>query len=703
MRFSLITSVALVCATAFSSHAQVRVPIHDVRGSAPTRNSLVLEPLAAEAKISTLITTGSVQRQKVIVLLWNQEITNPSLAADMFPFQRERFQQESARAADEVLRSVSPGEVEVTERYSAIAGFAARVSAEGMRRLAQHEYVRAIVPDVPVQKHRVEGNALMSVPQVHARGQRGAGATVAVIDDGVDFTHPELGNGAFPNSVVIGGYDFEYRVEDPAPIRDRSTGQLESHGTSVAAIIAGRGAAGQGIGVAPEAKIVGLRTTTYSEVIAALDWVATNSARFTPNIRVVNMSIGFDGLGFFTSNCDGDVNAVPMRESVARLTSMRIAVVGSAGNETKRNSIQIPGCLSQIISVGAVYDANLGGIGFSDCQDPSTGGDVVACYSNSASYLQLLAPSHAARTAKAGGGHDATFGGTSAAAPYTAGVLALLMSQYPGKNVSEYLGVLKQTGRPIRDAKSGITTPRVDADRAFQALAGNSGGPTGSQTYFIPAVARASGANNTFFQTDMKVFNGGSAAASVEAFLLDTTDNATAYKGTFSVPAGQSIAVNDAVSAVFSLPQGVGGMVLFSNQPLQVTSTTYTTNNICPDKGGTLGQYIPGASASEGGTRLRVYNLVQNSQFRTNLGVLNTKPTPASVTITIRNGNGAVLGQQQVTLGTYGWRQFNRIIEPMGGSSNAYAEITSDSAVLAYASVVDNFTGDPYYVPGRNE
>jgi len=698
---------AVASAFAVPAFSQERVPVTPNRiAPAPVSLSFDVDAGAAEGKISPLLRAMNKVSSptKVIVLLWNQEITNPSLDLDRFPSQLERFRLESDRATGEVLRRVSPSSVKVDVRYESISGFSAEVTGEGISQLALHPYVRSIVPDVPVTHHRVEGAALMGVPAVHTRGQRGAGVTVAVIDDGVDFTHPELGNSAFPNSVVIGGYDFEFRVEDPSPVIDRSTGKPESHGTSVAAIIAGRGSSGNGAGMAPEAKIVGLRSTSYAEVISALDWVVTNHTRFTPAIRVVNMSIGFDGLGFFTSNCDNDTNATPMREVVGRLTALKIATVGSSGNEAKTNSIQIPGCITQVISVGAVYDAVLGSAQFSDCSDSTTAADQVTCYSNSASYLQLLAPSHLAKTAQAGGGYTPDFGGTSAAAPYTAGTMALLMSAFPGKNVSEYLGVMRQTGKSIRDPKSGFSTPRVDVDRAYQSMAGGGNNtPGGGATYFIPAVARASGANNTFFQTDIKVFNSGSSTASVDAFLLDDADNATAFKGSFTAPAGQSVAFNDAVQSVLKLTTGVGGMVLFSNQPLQVTSTTYTTNNICPEKGGTLGQYIPGAASTEAGTRQAIYNLVQNSAFRTNLGVVNTKTTPANVLITIRNANGEQLGQVSVQLGAYGWRQVNRIIEQFRTTSNAYAIITSDSPILSYASVVDNATGDPYYVPGRNE
>ena len=103
--------------------------------------------------------------------------------------------------------------------------------------------------------------------------------------------------------------------------------------------------------------------------------------------------------------------------------------------------IAFPACISSIISAGAVFDADLGGLGF--CVDPTscaqnkqtyasctpqdvawaytTSADQEAPYSNTASFLSLLAPSHNAYTTAMGGGYTPTFGGTSAASPYAAG------------------------------------------------------------------------------------------------------------------------------------------------------------------------------------------------------------------------------------------------------------------------------------------
>jgi len=88
---------------------------------------------------------------------------------------------------------------------------------------------------------------------------RGAGVAIAIIDDGVEADHPQLGGPGYPNAKVIGGYDFGLNDPDPRPgpsLQDR-------HGTAVAGIAAG-GLVEVGDyvgGVAPNAKIYALKVS----------------------------------------------------------------------------------------------------------------------------------------------------------------------------------------------------------------------------------------------------------------------------------------------------------------------------------------------------------------------------------------------------------------------------------------------------------
>lgn len=661
----------------------------------------------AEAKLSPDLArlapaSGPVE---VIVLLWDQEVTNVALDAASFATERAAFAAEAERSIDAVVGALGRSDLVVTRRYQSFAGFAARASIETLRRLAEDPLVRVVVPNLKAVPDRIQGNTITGVPAARVRGARGAGVSVAVIDDGVDYMHPELGGGRIPNSVVVAGWNFVNNTSDPAPGRDTTTNVLESHGTSVAAIIAGRGEShALSNGVAPDAKIVALRADASDQVLQALDWIVANGNRIQPNIRVVNMSISFPDGGFFTSNCDAAQIALTFASAVNRLTALNIAVVVSSGNQNKIDRTAIPACLSQAISVGATYDANIGRASFKECTDQSTAADIVTCYSNSASFVSLLAPSHLCRTAQAGGGYDPVFGGTSAAAPYTAGAFAVLMGAAPGRTPSQYRDVLRSTGRLIRDPKSGISTPRIDVDRALEALT-QSSNPTFAYRYFIPAVARSVGQNGTFFQSEMRIFNRGTAPATVRMFLLQTTNNATAHSAEVTVQPGRSAAFADIVKTLIRLDAGIGSLLIDSTQPLHVTSSTFTTNNICPDRGGTLGQFIPASETSQASTRQRLYHVVHNSAFRTNLGLASVTRDPASVTIVVRDANGSVLGQTTASLGIFGWQQIGSIVDAVRGGTtdDAYIDVTSDRPLLTYVSIVDNKTGDPIYVGGTNQ
>lgn len=640
-----------------------------------------------------------------IVTLWDQEVTKPSLGELRFESNVDAYVAEANRTVDEALRVA--GITTPKHRYQSFAGFSADLTPYQIERLVDSPLVRMISPDWPMVLHRKEGNAIMTVPAVHALGKKGAGVSVAVIDDGVDYTHPELGGGTFPNSLVVDGYDFVDDVKDPSPAFDNSTGDYFTHGTSVSGIIAGQGDPSTGAtGVAPQAKIVAFRARSGGQVLAAYDYIATHATGQTyPPIKVVNMSFAFDDAGFFSSNCDSESGFEGFKSAFDRLNALGIVLVASSGNEAKTNGVALPGCMSKVVAVGAVYDANIGGVRFpdTDCTDSSTAADMVTCYSNSSSFVALLAPSHKCRTTKAGSGrYDNEFGGTSAAAPYTSGAFAVLASAFPGRTPQQYLDIFRSTGKSITDPKSGRTTPRVDLNAAYQALAGGGGG-TKSNVYFVPASARVAG-GSAFFQTDARIFNKSTSTANVEMCLLDKTDNSTAACAAFTVSGSQARAIDDVIATAMGMGSGVGALLIASDQPLVITSDTYALNAICPAAGGTMGQYIPAVAINRAGTSQRIYHVINDARFYTNFGVLNASNAAAAVNVTVKSGTGGTLGSSMpIALGPYGWRQISRFVDAVGGgsTSNAYIEVTSNVPVISYTSVLDRKTADPFFVLGE--
>jgi hypothetical protein len=321
------------------------------------------------------------------------------------------------------------------------------IEAIHLLKLAENPFVLSISPDLPIVFHRAEGAALMGVPAFRNQtGRNGAGVGIAIVDSGIDATHGELtgqivANGDFRSP---GGTDYS---------------DSEGHGTMVAGVAAGKTG-----GIAPGARLWNAKVSTAASILSALDSLYSNRNSYG-GLHIVNMSFGFPDL-LFTSDCDTAVP--PFTAAVEKLHSAGILVFVSAGNQAMA-AVSFPSCLSKVISVGAVYDGNIGPAIFSDCSDLWTAADKITCYSNSAPPLDILAPSHCARTTARGGAYESCFGGTSAAAPYAAGVAALLKSVKPEASASQIRNALTSTGKQITDV-TAITRPRVDIAQAYAFL-----------------------------------------------------------------------------------------------------------------------------------------------------------------------------------------------------------------------------------------
>ncbi|MCK4578784.1 MAG: S8 family serine peptidase, partial [Candidatus Marinimicrobia bacterium] len=280
------------------------------------------------------------------------------------------------------------------------------------------------------------------------------------------------------------------------------------HGTACAGIAAGDlGTVGDYIGgVAPGAKLYALKITytatgvrAYtSDMVEAWDWCVDHQNDDPSNpIMVISMSFGFSG-GRHTATCDDWSTALTTAASNAKAAGMTLFV--SSGNDGYCDAISFPACITHVISVGAVYDANIGRhpqpphvgcisnyscAGYTEgctcaekCYvDETTAPDQVTTYSNSASFLDILAPSNHCTTTELRGGYWTAapgFGGTSAACPYAAGAAACL--QEAANDIRGFYltpngvqNLLTNTGDPITDPKVAITTPRVNL---FMAVCG---------------------------------------------------------------------------------------------------------------------------------------------------------------------------------------------------------------------------------------
>ncbi len=386
----------------------------------------------------------------------------------------------------DVLDQIPPSQFRLKHRFKNILGFGGNITEAGLRALAASPDVEKIEEAIIVRPNMAQGIPLMNA--VAARSAYdGTGISVAIVDTGIDYTHPMLGGGGFPNSKVIGGYDFGDVNADPM--------DCQGHGTSVAGISAGTLAAGPGDyigGVAHNAKLYALKivpgctgSASTLDIIAAWDWAVTNQNADPANpILAINTSFGG---GYYTSACD--LSQSGLAAAATNAVNNGITLFASSGNDGFCDGMGSPACVSDAVSVGAVYDANVGSPGFciSDsscigvewlscpgnwaCFETGASADLVTCYSNSAGFLDILAPSNNAYTTALGGGYSTGFGGTSAASPYSAGAAAV-MQHYAKSTTGSYFTPaevktrLVTYGDPILDSKSGIAKPRVNLDEA---------------------------------------------------------------------------------------------------------------------------------------------------------------------------------------------------------------------------------------------
>lgn len=418
----------------------------------------------------------------------------------------------------EFITRIDTRNIRIQKTFKYTFGFAATVTAEGLEELLAQPDVLSISEDIPLQPHTSQGLSLMNSLSPRSTYD-GSGIAIAIVDTGIDSSHPNLGgNGTFPNTKVIGGYDIGDNDADPRP----NINSGEAHGTACAGIAAGDiDATGDYIGgVAPGAKLYSLKITEgdggtafASSMIAAWEWCLTHQYD-DPNNPILIISTSFGG-GRYSSTCDDEVP--DMTQAATNAISAGISIFVSSGNEGYCDSLAWPACISNVNAVGAVYDSAFGD--FSPClpsascaektfttgcgdynfyATDSTAPDSVTSYSNSASFLTLFAPSNMAYTTDITGPGGYTsddyvsgFGGTSAAAPYAAGAAAVL--QHAAKiKIGTYLqpgqlqDFLTQYGDSVTDGKVAITKPRINLDNAVNQV------PTGT-TYTITASWESNG------------------------------------------------------------------------------------------------------------------------------------------------------------------------------------------------------------------
>jgi subtilisin family serine protease len=271
-----------------------------------------------------------------------------------------------------------------------------------------------------------------SVPQIGApaawqAGYTGKGVSVAVLDTGIDKSHPDLA------SQVAGAKNFTQEADE----------DLVGHGTHVASTIAGTAAASNGKykGVAPDAKLYDGKVCEQagcpeSAILAGMEWAANEV-----KAKVVNLSLG----GADTPEVD------PLEEAVNRLTAQTGALfVIAAGNSGPgEGTVGSPGSADAALTVGAVDKQDK--LADFSSRGPRVGDGAVKPDVTAPGVDIVAAKAKKSVIGDPVGDQYLTLSGTSMATPHTAGAAALLAQQHPNWKAAELKGALTASAKPAAD------------------------------------------------------------------------------------------------------------------------------------------------------------------------------------------------------------------------------------------------------------
>ena len=341
-------------------------------------------------------------------------------------------EQLESRDVPSAIGDVIPGHYIVTLRPGVDAGaFAAELQTHG--RAVSHVYthglsglsftgaplgfdprVASVEPDRVVQIEGGPGKPTSPPPppaQVVPTGVARVGGTdgksygqvnVAIIDTGIDASHPDLN--------VKGGYNF-------TTVKTQNWADDNGHGTHVSGTVAALDNSIGVVGVAPGAALWGIKVLNkfgngwVSDIIAGVDWVTATrtDADTTNDIAVANMSLGFTGTS------DALHNAI--KASVAKGVVYVVAAMNNAADATTFS----PAGYSEVITVSALADSDgkPGGLGGATSYGND---DTLATFSDYGSVVDIAAPGVDIYSTLPGGKYG-TGSGTSMAAPHVTGAV----------------------------------------------------------------------------------------------------------------------------------------------------------------------------------------------------------------------------------------------------------------------------------------
>jgi len=248
---------------------------------------------------------------------------------------------------------------------------------------------------------------------------QGAGVRIAIIDTGVDGSHPDL------QGAVVGGADFSGlgSSDGQTPV-----GEDRRHGTMVASLAAGRGnGGGNGVlGSAPAAELLSVSISFRGGLISPDDQVAQAVRYAVDNgADVISLSLTRNTRDWPES----------WDEAFAYAAKRDVVVVAAAGNRGSGTvSVGAPATMPGVLTVGGVTQEGV-------ASDAASSQGIT---------IGVMAPSEGLVGAIPGGGY-VSWSGTSGATPIVAGIVALVRSAHPTMNANNVINRVLATATPLTD------------------------------------------------------------------------------------------------------------------------------------------------------------------------------------------------------------------------------------------------------------
>jgi subtilisin len=277
--------------------------------------------------------------------------------------------------------------------YHIIDAKAVELPEQAIEHIKKNPRVKYVEEDAEVHALDTELDSSWGVKHIGAGAvhpnNKGTGVKVAIIDTGIDYTHPDLIDN------YAGGYDFVNN--DPYPLDDNG------HGTHCAGIVAAEDNEIGVVGVAPEAVLYAVKVLDssgsgyFTDIIAGIQWAIEN------DMQVISMSLG------------ADIGSASLEEACNNAYTSGIVVVAAAGNDYTRrgrwesDTVDYPARYDSVIAVGATDQA-----------------DERASFSSTGHDVELAAPG--VNIYSTVPGEYDTKSGTSMACPHVAGTAALVIA-----------------------------------------------------------------------------------------------------------------------------------------------------------------------------------------------------------------------------------------------------------------------------------